>query len=85
MSLRIALISLLAFSSASSAQTVPPVQRSPDGRYQLFFSPHMRSDTFLVDTATGRVWRMVGSGQNDGAIVFEGVEVEQASPSNNRR
>lgn len=25
-------------------------------RYQLFFSPHARADTFLVDTQKGRVW-----------------------------
>jgi hypothetical protein len=27
------------------------------GRYQIVFSPHNVSDTFLVDTATGRIWR----------------------------
>jgi hypothetical protein len=26
------------------------------GRYQIVFSPHLRADTFLLDTATGRVW-----------------------------
>lgn len=25
-------------------------------RYQVFFSPHVRADTFLVDTQKGRVW-----------------------------
>jgi hypothetical protein len=26
------------------------------GRYQIVFSPHLRADTFLLDTATGRIW-----------------------------
>ena len=26
------------------------------GRYQIVFSPLVRADTFLLDTATGRVW-----------------------------
>lgn len=26
------------------------------GRYQIVFSPHVRADTFLLDTVTGRVW-----------------------------
>ncbi|MGH6879234.1 MAG: hypothetical protein ACREHV_17880 [Rhizomicrobium sp.] len=31
----------------------------PTGRFQIFFSPHERTDTFLLDTATGRVWRLI--------------------------
>jgi hypothetical protein len=34
----------------------PPVARV--GRYQIVFSPHMREDTFLIDTDTGRIWQM---------------------------
>lgn len=26
------------------------------GRYQIVFNPNVRADTFLLDTATGRVW-----------------------------
>jgi hypothetical protein len=32
----------------------PTVQ---SGRYQLFFGPHSRADTYLLDTQTGSVWR----------------------------
>jgi hypothetical protein len=28
-------------------------------RYQIVFSPHVRADTFLLDTQKGRVWVMV--------------------------
>lgn len=28
-------------------------------RFQIYFSPIVRADTFLVDTATGMVWQMV--------------------------
>jgi len=29
---------------------------SENGRYQIFFSPHARADTYLVDTKNGKVW-----------------------------
>jgi hypothetical protein len=29
------------------------------GRFQLFFSPHARADVYLVDTATGRIWKPI--------------------------
>ena len=35
-----------------------PQPISAPGRYQIFFSPNVRADTFLVDTSTGRIWRM---------------------------
>src|SRR5580704_5879518 len=35
----------------------PPETLIP-GRYQIVFNPNMRADTFLLDTATGKVWRM---------------------------
>jgi len=37
-------------SSVSTSATARPQ------RYQVFFSPHVRADTFLVDTQKGRVW-----------------------------
>ena len=37
-----------------SARTV----RAPIARYQIVFSPHVRADTFLLDTQKGRVWQM---------------------------
>lgn len=29
---------------------------SPAGRYQIVINPHVRADTFLLDTVTGKVW-----------------------------
>lgn len=34
-------------------------QATTAGRYQLFYSPHNRTDTFLLDSETGRVWQPV--------------------------
>jgi hypothetical protein len=31
----------------------------PTGRYQIVFSPHVRADTFLLDSQTGRIWMQV--------------------------
>lgn len=44
-------------------------------RFQIVFSPHVRADTFLLDTRKGRVWRMVQVSGSSEAIVFEEVEV----------
>jgi len=33
------------------------VMNSP--RYQVYYSPNMRADTFLLDTQTGTVWKLV--------------------------
>jgi hypothetical protein len=33
-------------------------EASSSGRYQIVLSPHLRADTFLLDTKTGRVWVM---------------------------
>jgi len=35
-----------------------PGAPSQNGRFQIFFSPITRADTFLVDTQTGRTWRL---------------------------
>jgi hypothetical protein len=49
-------------SSFVTAQVTPdkrPAQiqaTSGAGRYQIFFSPHARADTFLIDTQTGKIW-----------------------------
>ena len=45
------------FSSLSQAQQ-RGVSDSTCGRFQIFFNPNVRADTFLVDTQTGKVWRM---------------------------
>jgi hypothetical protein len=36
-----------------------------NGRYQVFFGPLARADTFLVDTATGRAWRAFQNPNSD--------------------
>jgi len=46
-------------------------------RYQMYFSPIARADTFLVDTCKARVWQMVQS--KDGSTVFERISVENPS------
>lgn len=28
-----------------------------DGRFQIVINPNVRADTFLVDTATGKIWQ----------------------------
>ncbi len=49
------------FSQTSRPQTPRPApsarQGIEPGRYQIFFSPVARADVYLVDTATGRIWR----------------------------
>ena len=42
-------------------KTQPPntaAMTSETGRYQIVFSPHVRADTFLLDTKTGEIWQM---------------------------
>lgn len=51
---------LLQYSPVVFAKNLPPPRESAAGgavgRYQIVISPHVRADTFLLDTATGRVW-----------------------------
>lgn len=51
---------IFALAAAAQANAAPqlnaPVQ---SGRFQIFFSPHARGDTFLVDTQTGKVWQLI--------------------------
>lgn len=35
-----------------------PVNTASPGRYQIVMSPIARADTFLLDTVTGRIWRL---------------------------
>ena len=35
-----------------------PSGQNGEGRFRIFFSPHARSDTYLVDTQTGKVWQL---------------------------
>ncbi len=49
---------------AQAAQSAAPAR---DGRYTIFFSPHVRADTFLLDTATGKVWVLTKFSDLNGA------------------
>ncbi len=33
--------------------------RNPPGRFEIVIDPHVRADTFLLDTQTGKIWRLV--------------------------
>jgi hypothetical protein len=35
-----------------------PSGQNDEGRFRIFFSPHARSDTYLVDTQSGKVWQL---------------------------
>ncbi len=41
------------------------------GRYQIFMSPTWRGDLFMVDTASGRIWRCVTSKRESGLLCWE--------------
>jgi hypothetical protein len=45
--------------SFSNANSTASDTTSRPGRYQIFFNPNARADTFLVDTQTGKVWQFV--------------------------
>lgn len=42
------------------------------GMFQMFFSPFTRQDSFMLDTARGRVWVLKAGGERN---AFEGVSV----------
>jgi len=41
-----------------SPSPVSPREKNTE-RYILYFSPHLREDTYLLDSQTGRVWKQV--------------------------
>lgn len=47
------LLLIVLLSASCSALAAPATAQ----RYQIVVSPHLRADTFLLDTQTGRVWR----------------------------
>lgn len=53
-------IAFLAYAAATAhAQDAPkPAEDVTPDRYQIVFSPDVPADTFLLDTSTGRVWRL---------------------------
>ncbi len=54
----ILVIIVMSFASLSNvfAESSMTVQNA---RFQIFFSPFVRADTFLVDTQTGKVWELI--------------------------
>ncbi len=52
-------VTFLACAAAAEAQDAPkpPEDFTPD-RYQIVLTPDVPADAFLLDTSTGRVWRM---------------------------
>jgi hypothetical protein len=44
-------------SEAPAPDQLAQAKTTAVGRFQVVFSPHLRADTFLVDTETGRIWR----------------------------
>ena len=41
-----------------SSEALQPTGIGSSGRYQIVFSPHLRADTYLIDTQKGRVWQL---------------------------
>ncbi len=42
----------------TSGQSKPGPNLTVTGRFQVFISPHLKDQTFMLDTDTGRVWIM---------------------------
>jgi hypothetical protein len=62
---------LLAISAVAFAQEYSPsvpYQGQNTGGYQMFYGPHARADTYLVNTATGAVWLEVETKQKKNAF-----------------
>lgn len=39
-----------------------------NGRYVMYMNPQYRGDQFILDTKTGKVWRLVSTGKGDSDI-----------------
>lgn len=51
-----------------------PATAQPVGRFQIFHSPHVERDTFMLDTATGKSWQLVRNGKSEDApLTWEAV------------
>jgi hypothetical protein len=60
-------VMVLAFPAGSSAQAGSV--GSP-GRYVIVHSPHIQSDTVLLDTVTGKTWAQRQDNSREGAPTF---------------
>jgi len=58
----------------------PKLEPSPTvtitGRFQIFTSPHLKGDTFMLDTDTGRVW-ILQKDSTTGDYSMKRVRVEE--------
>lgn len=59
---------------------MPAYQGQNTGTFQMFFSPTVRQDTFLLDSAGGRVWALRSSGDR---TVFDAIVVSPAPAGGN--
>jgi len=55
--LTVAFLACAAAAAHAQDAAKPPEEATPD-RYQIVFTPDVPADALLLDTATGRVWRM---------------------------
>lgn len=68
--------------AAGDRNVFEPVAVSPapgggnqPGRYRIYFGSTVRADTFMTDTATGRVWTLI-SDQVTNVPYFSGTEIK---------
>ncbi|MDA8094716.1 MAG: hypothetical protein M0T84_12615 [Betaproteobacteria bacterium] len=50
---------LLAIVGLAGAPAFGATLNPPPGRFEIVIDPHVRADTFLLDTQTGKIWRLV--------------------------
>ena len=53
----------------------PEVKAPVPGRFRIYFGAHTRTETFLSDTTTGRLWQMMQDTETK-ALVFRPVTVQ---------
>jgi hypothetical protein len=49
---------VLASADASAQESRSDLFSQQPGRYQIVMNPQIRADTFLLDTATGKIWQL---------------------------
>ena len=50
------------------------------GRYAIIHSPHIQADTVLLDTATGRTWQLVRTGEaQDSPNAWQDLPISEGS------
>ena len=49
---------VLTSADASAQESRSDLFSQQPGRYQIVMNPQVRADTFLLDTATGKIWQM---------------------------